>query len=297
MPALQALFDAGHSIAAAYTQPDRPAGRGRKLAASPVKRRARLLGIPIEQPPSLRDAEAARRLSGYAPQAMIVAAYGLILPPAILRAPPLGCINIHASLLPRWRGAAPIQRAILAGDAASGVSIMQMEEGLDTGPVYARIATEISRNETAGSLHDRLATMGADAIVRVLAALARNEAHAQPQDAAEATYARKIDKAEALLDWTRSADELERKVRAFNPWPVAETRWHGSQLRIWAAHTVSHDGPSVPGSVLRATSDGIFVACAGGGALCLDTVQIPGGRPMDAAAFLNSHDLRDAVLG
>jgi len=295
VPALRALVAAGHQIAVIYTQPDRPAGRGRQLLPSPVKFAAIELGLPVEQPASLRNPEAQSRLASHGVDAMVVAAYGLILPQAVLDTPRLGCINIHASLLPRWRGAAPIPRAILAGDAITGISIMRMEAGLDTGPVYLRREMQIGPHENAGEVQRRLADLGARCIVETLPAIAADRAVADPQDAAAATYARKLEKREAQIDWTRSAEEIGRAVRAFNPWPVAETSWRGQQLRIWRARHVEQRA-GAPGTVLEASADGIVVAC-GEGALRIEELQLPGKRALSAGEFLNAHDPRGTVLG
>ena len=232
VPALDALLTSGHDVIAVYTQPDRPAGRGRKLTASPVKARALEHGIPVHQPLSLKRPEEQERLAALAPDVMVVVAYGLLLPPAVLAIPRLGCVNIHASLLPRWRGAAPIQRAILAGDAETGVTLMQMEKGLDTGPMLATVRCPIGPDDTAETLHDRLAALGAGALVPTLERLDRGEITAEPQDDTQACYAAKLDKAEAVLDWRRPAVELERQVRAFNPWPVAQTGFQERVLRV-----------------------------------------------------------------
>ena len=295
VPALRALVAAGHELAVVYAQPDRPAGRGRQLLPGAVKSAALELGLPVEQPDSLRNPEAQAQLASRSVDAMIVAAYGLILPQAILDTPRLGCINIHASLLPRWRGAAPIQRAILAGDDRTGISIMRMEAGLDTGPVYLERATQIGATETAGQLQRRLAELGARCIVEALPAIDAGSAVARAQDAAAATYARKLEKREARIDWTRGAAEIDRAVRAFNPWPVAETSWRAQQLRIWRARPIEQRGDP-PGAVLQASSAGIVVAC-GAGALCIEELQLPGKRPLSAAEFLNAHDPGGVVLG
>ena len=277
-------------IVAVYTQPDRPAGRGRALAASPVKQAALALGVPVEQPPSLRDAAAIERLRALAPDLVVVVAYGLILPRKVLAIPRLGCWNVHASLLPRWRGAAPIQRAILAGDAQTGVCLMQMEAGLDTGPVLLRREIAIGSDDTGGSLHDALAALGAEllgtGLERVLAALPL-PAEAQPQDGV--TYAHKLDKAEARLDWNEPAAALERKVRAYDPWPVAEASLGGEVLRVWrAAVRPGGHGESVrPGEIVAAGRDGIDVACADG-VLRLLEVQRAGGRRVGAGDFVNA---------
>jgi methionyl-tRNA formyltransferase len=307
VPALDALVAAGHAVVAAYTQPDRPAGRGRSLAQSPVKRRALELGVPVLQPATLRTPDAAATLAAYAPDAMVVAAYGLILPQAILDVPRFGCINVHASLLPRWRGAAPIHRAILAGDAHTGVCIMRMEAGLDTGPVYASERLAIGARETAGELRDRLAALGGRLLVGVLAELEAGRAHAVAQPADGVTYAHKLDKREAAIDWSRSAVEIDRAVRAFVPWPIAETRLHGQQLRVHAAEVLpAQDAPAVraaagdgvvpPGTVLRAGPDGIDVA-TGDGVLRLTRVQLAGRKAVSAREFLNAGGAAAALAG
>jgi len=288
VPALDALAAAGHEIAAVYTQPDRPAGRGRRLTASPVKQRALALGIPVEQPETLKSPEAQEHVAALAPEVMVVVAYGLLLPQAVLDIPVHGCLNIHASLLPRWRGAAPIQRAIAAGDEETGVSIMRMEAGLDTGPVLLERRVTIDAAETGGSLHDRLAVLGAQAIVEVLADLPSREA--KPQDDARATYAHKLSKQEAALDWSKTALELARQVRAFDPWPVAFTLLDGEMLRVWSAEALPLAAKLPPGEIAAATVDGIDVA-TGKGLLRITRLQPPGKRPMNAAEFLNGHRL------
>jgi len=295
VPALDALLASGHAVVAVYTQPDRPAGRGRKLTASPVKARALEHGIPVHQPLSLKSPDEQQRLATLAPDVMVVVAYGLLLPPAVLAIPRLGCVNIHASLLPRWRGAAPIQRAILAGDAETGVTLMQMEKGLDTGPMLATLRCPIGPADTAETLHDRLAALGAEALVPTLERLDRGELTAEPQDDAQACYAAKLDKAEAVLDWQRPAVELERQVRAFNPWPVAQTGFQERVLRVWQARALDEQHTAAPGTVLRAGKAGIDVA-AGRGVLRLTSVQLPGKRPTDAAAFLNAYAVDGVVL-
>lgn len=283
---------------AAYTQPDRPAGRGRALTASPVKQRAAALGIPVLQPVSLRQPDSVAQLASYRPDVMIVVAYGLILPQAILDVPRFGCLNIHASLLPRWRGAAPIQRAIIAGDARTGITIMRMEAGLDTGPMLLVRALEIGPHETGGALHDRLASMGAQAIVSALDGWLSGELPPVPQPAEGVTYAAKISKDEALIDWSLSAPDIERRVRAFNPWPVCETRLHGVQLRVWAAVAEASEptGTATPGTVLQARDDGIRIQ-TGAGVLRLDRLQLPGRKPVGARDFLNSQSLEGERLG
>ena len=296
VPALDALHAAGHGLAAVYTQPDRPAGRGQSLNESPVKRRAVELGLPLEQPATLRTAEAAADLAAYRPELMVVVAYGLILPSAILGVPRLGCWNIHASLLPRWRGAAPIQRAILAGDTTTGITIMQMDAGLDTGPMLLGRPLPIGVRENGGQLHDRLAALGAESIVAAVEQFVAGRLAAVRQPDEGATYAAKIRKQEAVIDWRQSSVQIDRQVRAFNPWPVAETRWQGQQLRIWEAESVAADGDGEPGRVLEAAGGRLLVA-AGEGALQLHRVQLAGRRAMTAAEFLNAHSLAGARLG
>ena len=286
VPCLEACRASGAEVVAVYTQPDRPAGRGRKLTPSPVKQAAEAAGIPVEQPESLKSAEAQATLAAYAPDLMVVVAYGLILPRKVLAMPRLGCWNVHASLLPRWRGAAPIQRAILAGDAESGVDLMQMEAGLDTGPVLLERRTPISRDDTGGSLHDRLAALGADVLAEGLARVMAGETLAsRPQPEEGVTYAHKLDKAEARLDFHRAAIELERQVHAFDPWPVAEGDVNGELLRVWAARAI--EGSGTPGSVLHMSREGIDVAC-GDGALRITALQRAGGKPITAADYLNA---------
>lgn len=296
VPALQALFASRHRIAAVYTQPDRPAGRGRQLAMSPVKQCALRHGAPVEQPATLRDPIAGERLASWSADLMIVVAYGLLLPAPVLRTPRLGCINIHASLLPRWRGAAPIQRAILAGDTRTGVTIMQMDEGLDTGPMLLERTTELGERETAASLHDRLAMLGADALLEALDSLAAGDLQPRAQPAQGATYASKLRKEEALIDWTRSAVEIDRQVRAFYPWPIAETRWNGQQLRIWETTPIGTRTDAAPGCVLASAAPGIDVA-TGDGVLRIARLQAPGRKAVSAAEFSNAQRLDRVVLG
>lgn len=290
VPSLAALCASGHRLLAVYTQPDRPAGRGRRLTPSPVKKLARRHGWEIRQPGTLRDETDA--LAGLNPDVMIVVAYGLILPPGILAAPKLGCINVHASLLPRWRGAAPIPRAIEAGDSATGVSIMQMNAGLDTGPVYARTTTPIQNEDTSGSLENRLAALGAETLVAVLAELDREPRSPQPQPDSGACYARKLHKDEAEMDWSQSALALHRKIRALNPWPVACTRLNGKRLRLWNVAPLEQGAPPTdstpPGTVLSVGVEGIRVA-TGSGALGLTQLQAEGGKVLPVKEFLNGH--------
>jgi len=296
VPALGALHAAGHDLVAVYTQPDRPAGRGQALTASPVKRRALELGLALEQPATLRTPDAVERLRAFGAELMVVVAYGLILPQAVLDVPRLGCWNIHASLLPRWRGAAPIQRALLAGDDVTGITIMQMEAGLDTGPMLLVRETPIGPRELGGELHDRLARLGAEAIVAAIAAWQAGRIAPVPQPAAGVTYAAKLSKAEARIDWSQPAVAIDRQVRAFNPWPVAETAWDGRQLRIWQCEPGPSKARAEPGTVLESSGSRIVVA-TGDGALRLLQVQLAGRRAMSAAEFLNAHALGGARLG
>lgn len=281
--ALDALLAAGHSVPLVLTQPDRPSGRGMALRPSPVKERALAAGLAIYQPPSLRDAAAQARLQSVDADAMVVAAYGLILPQAVLDLPRFGCINIHASLLPRWRGAAPIQRAILAGDRESGVCIMQMEAGLDTGPVLQSSSIPISDDDTAATLHDKLATLGAHLIVDVLEKLPLT---ATPQPEVGVTYAAKIEKSEAPIDWRLPAQQLACKVRAFNPFPGAVADLEGQAIKIWRAEVVETVvSDKVPGTILSVDRLGVLVAC-GQAALRLTELQKAGGKRLPASSFL-----------
>ncbi len=283
VPSLEALLAAGHRVAAVYSQPDRPAGRGRKLTASAVKQAALAAGIEVRQPPTLRTPDAAPDLAALAPDLLVVVAYGLILPPAILAVPRLGALNVHGSLLPRWRGAAPVERALLAGDAETGVCIMQMDAGLDTGPVFVASREPIRPDDTAGSLRERLAALGAQALCEVVADIERGTAGAIPQPADGACYAAKIDKREAQLDWAQPAVALERAVRAFAPAPLAWTLWRGQRLRVGRARVL--DGQGAPGQVLAVDASGIEIAC-GDGSLLLTALQAEGGRMLTAREFL-----------
>ena len=284
-----------HEVVAVYTQPDRPAGRGRGLAPAPVKLEAVARGIPVYQPESLKDEAAQRQLRDLQPDLMVVVAYGLILPRAVLAIPTHGCWNVHASLLPRWRGAAPIQRAIQAGDAKTGVCLMQMEAGLDTGPVLLHQELLIAATDTGGQLHDKLAELGAQVLSDGLGLLrAGIKPIARPQPEQGVTYAHKLDKAEARLDWAQDADALARTVRAFNPWPIAEATLAGERVRIHGAVALDLAHGQAPGAVLAASRDGIDIAC-GQGALRLRTLQREGGKAITAADYLNAR--RDLHVG
>ncbi len=287
VPSLQACIQSRHSVCGVYTQPDRPAGRGQRTEPSPVKVLAERYGIPVFQPESLRGVDARERLLRLDADLLVVVAYGLILPASILDAPRLGCVNVHASLLPRWRGAAPIQRAILAGDRQTGVTIMQVEPKLDAGPMFLRRSCPIGAEDTAGDLHDRLAVLGAEALLETLAAIENGDAVREVQDESLVTYADKLSKLEARLDWRQTAVQLDRQVRAFNPWPVAESLLGDRTLRIWRAQVVSEQTSAEPGSVLagRKTWD----VATGDGVLRLLEVQLPGRRRIRAEDYLNAH--------
>ncbi|MEZ0151671.1 MAG: methionyl-tRNA formyltransferase [Candidatus Reddybacter sp.] len=286
---LTALLDQGkHTVVAVYTQPDRPAGRGKKLKPSPVKQLAEQHGLPVMQPLTLKNPEAQQQLQALEADLMVVVAYGLILPQVVLDTPRLGCINVHASLLPRWRGAAPIHRALEAGDAKTGVTIMQMEAGLDTGPMLLKAECAIDGDDSGGSLHDKLAGIGCEALLKALDALAGNSLVAEVQDDALSNYAPKISKEEARLDWSCSATELDLKIRAFNPFPVAFTTLGDERLRVWAAEIeATHAHQAAAGTILKCDSQGIWVAC-GQGALVLSEIQLPGKKRLPVQAVLNS---------
>ena len=303
VPALDALAAAGHSIAAVYTQPDRPAGRGRVVQPSPVAQRAHALGLPLRQPAKF-TAEAIEGLRELAVDALVVVAYGLILPAGVLEAPRLGCFNIHASLLPRWRGAAPVPRAVLAGDRESGVTIMRMDAGLDTGPMLLREALPIGPDTTAGELHDALSALGAKLIVPALDAVARGSARDTQQPAEGVTYAKKVSKDEARLDWSLGAVELARAVRAYNPAPVAWTGLDpgsgsgagGERVRVFRARAEAGAPAAAPGSITRADADGIRVA-TGDGALVITELQWPGGRALTAREATAGRSLTGKCFG
>jgi len=282
--ALKALLAQQFAVAAVLTQPDRPAGRGLQLTSSPVKQLALQHGLPVLQPHSLKNTDIQRELVGYAADVMVVAAYGLILPPAVLQLPRHGCLNIHASLLPRWRGAAPIQRAILAGDDETGVTIMQMDAGLDTGDMLLKKTCPIGAHDTAQTLDDKLAALGAGAIVETLHLLEQGRLTRMPQDNTQATYAAKLTKAEAQIDWTDDAAHIARAVRAYNPFPIACTTLNATPIKIWQA-SVRDDLGGVAGTVLSVEKDGVNVAC-GRGALCLKVLQRPNAKALPAAQFV-----------
>ena len=299
LPALEALL-AHHSVAGVLTQPDRASGRGRIVSASPVKQLAQARGVPLAQPQTLKSEAAQAQLRAWAPEALVVVAYGLLLPSEVLGIPPAGCLNIHASLLPRWRGAAPVQRAILAGDVETGVTLMQMEAGLDTGLVLLQRRHPIAPSDTAGSLLEALSRLGAAALLEGLDGIVAGTLRPRPQPAEGATHAAKITKAEAQIDWRRDAGDIGRQVRAFNPVPIAETRLRGEQLRIFAAEAVS--GSSVgrsrhePGMIVEVTGNSMLVRC-GNGLLDVREVQRAGGRPMAVRDFAHSRSLAGERLG
>jgi methionyl-tRNA formyltransferase len=296
LPPLSALLQSEHQVVAVYTQPDRPAGRGRKLTPSPVKQLALKNGVAVFQPRNFRLEEELGRLENLSADLLVVVAYGLILPERVLRAPRLGCVNIHASLLPRWRGAAPIQRAIQAGDEQTGVAIMRMDEGLDTGPVLLAKRCPISCEDSAGTVHDRLASLGAKALMEAIPGVADGSLAEQSQDNSKACYAPKVEKSEAWIDWKRPAIEIDRLVRAFNPWPVAQTELDGEALRIWRCSVRSGVPSLAPGVVVAAERQGVDVA-TGSGLLRIHELQMPGKRVMSVADFLNSRSMQGMRLG
>jgi len=288
LPALRALLQSAHRVVGVLTQPDRPAGRGRELRASPVKLLALEAALPLSQPATLRSPEGRAALASWTPDLLVVVAYGLILPREVLALPRLGCLNIHGSLLPRWRGAAPIQRALLAGDTETGVTIMQLDEGLDTGPTLLERRHPIGPRDTAGTVHDALAELGAAALLEAIQGLVSGVLVPKAQPVEGVSYAAKIDKAEARIDWSASARQVDRQVRAFNPWPVAETKLENESVRVLracVADAVAAD--ALPGCVLGLADDGLRVAC-GEGVLALQELQRAGKRPVSARDFANA---------
>ena len=291
VPSLQALIDAGHDVCAVYTQPDKPQGRKQILTAPPVKTLALAHDIPVFQPNTLKNEDEQARLRELAPEVIIVVAYGKLLPKAVLDIPPHGCINVHGSLLPRWRGAAPIQWAVIAGDEMAGVTTMQMAEGLDTGDMLLTYETKVGEKETAGELFDRLAQSGAELLTQTLVKL--DEITPRPQDDAQSCYAHMLDKQMAVIDWSKSAHEIDCLIRGLNPWPIALTTLSGERLKVFAAEKAAGNGE--PGTVLEADpKKGLTVAC-GEGALKLTEIQLVGGKRMKATDFLRGHSLEVGV--
>lgn len=285
---LQSIIDHGqHRVVAVYTQPDRPAGRGKKLTPSAVKLLAEEHRLPLFQPPSLKTLPEQQQLTSHDADLMVVVAYGLILPQAVLDIPRLGCINVHGSLLPRWRGAAPIQRAIEAGDSRTGVTIMQMDAGLDTGAIVSTASCEIAADETSGSLYQKLADMGGPALLSALNKIESGVAVATQQDDQQSTYAQKIDKSEALIDWSQSAATVARKIRAFNPFPATYTRLEGSRIKVWVAQVAGQVITDSPGTIVNANADGLLVQCAGS-QLLITEIQLAGKSRMPVSEILKS---------
>lgn len=296
VPCLQALLDSEHEVCAVYTQPDRPAGRGRKLQPSPVKALALSAGIPVLQPLTLKTDEDLQQISALNADLMVVVAYGMILTQAVLDVPRLGCINVHASLLPRWRGAAPIQRALMAGDAQSGVTIMQIVRKLDAGDMLHKEICAIEPTDTASTLHDKLSALGAIGLAKVLEQLETGTVRPEVQDETLVTYAEKLEKSEAVIDWTQAATDIARKVRGLNAWPVAQTLYQGKVLRIWQAQALDEDSSGQQSGRVRCADKNMDVA-TGQGWLRLQEVQLPGGKRMPVQAFLSAHDANGVELG
>ncbi|MFZ2311878.1 MAG: methionyl-tRNA formyltransferase [Methylobacter sp.] len=295
VPTLQMLLDSKHEICAVYTQPDRPSGRGRKLHQSPVKELALNAGIPVFQPATMKTDEDLEQISSFNADLMVVVAYGVILTQAVLEAPRLGCINVHGSLLPRWRGAAPIQRALMAGDEKTGVTIMQIVRKLDAGDMLHKEECVIGPKDTASDLHDKLAELGAIGLAKVLEQIEAGTVHAEKQDEALVTYAEKLEKSESIIDWTQPAVQIDRKVRGLNSWPVAQTLYQGDVLRIWQAEAIATDTDLEPGIV--SCSNKQMDVATGKGLLRLHEVQLPGGKRMPVQAFLSAHDVDGVKLG
>ena len=287
-PSLKQLIASEHHIVGVYTQPDRRSGRGRQMTATPVKQLALQHQLPVFEPTTLKTESAIKAMIQLKPDVMVVVAYGLILPPAVLEIPRLGCINLHPSLLPQWRGAAPIQQALLAGDTTTGITIMQLEEGMDSGPILSQTATSIASTENAGQLHDRLAVDGAKQLIDTLAKLEQGMVTPIVQDHSKATYTKKISKADALIDWQQPAQTIAHQVRAYNPWPIAHTPWQNQPLRIWQASAIDHYCDKPCGQLIAVTKHGIDVN-TGNGLLRLEQVQLPGKRPVDIDVFINAN--------
>ncbi|MEM7206555.1 MAG: methionyl-tRNA formyltransferase [Pseudomonadota bacterium] len=296
VPTLRALCESRHRLSTVYTQPDRPSGRGRKLTPSPVKQVALEYGCEVRQPESLKKDAEQRAMGALNIDLLVVVAYGLILPGAILTTPRFGCLNVHASLLPRWRGAAPIHRAVLAGDDETGVTIMQMDEGLDTGDSLTTRRVQIGSDDTSATLHDELATIGAVALLEAIETIQSGTITRTPQNDADACYAEKLSKSEAQIDWRKSAVELDRKVRALVPWPVAETTYNGDRLRVWESAVVDEPCRSEPGAVLSAGKNGVDVA-TGAGVLRIRRLQLPGGKALSALDFTNAQNPVGGMFG
>jgi methionyl-tRNA formyltransferase len=304
VPALRSLLQSSHDVVAVLTQPDKPAGRGRRLTPCPVKTAAAQAGLRILQPEKLSESLVQAQLKALTADLMVVAAYGQLLPPEVLCIPRVGCVNLHASLLPRWRGASPIQTAILSGDAETGVSLMQMERGLDTGPVYATVSLSITAEDTGGTLHDKLAQLGAELLMQHMDALLAGTITAQPQPDDGACHAPRITKADGVINWQQSADDIDRRIRAFNPWPVAQTLLKGESLRCLMSSVpllsreagVAPEQTVTPGAVLGLAGDALRVQ-TGAGELLLHSLQLPGRKAVSGRAFANAHDLGGLVLG
>ena len=295
VPSLQALIDSGHEVCAVYTQPDRPAGRGQKLTPSPVKLLAQQAGIPVHQPENFKQAGAIEQLQALAADLLVVVAYGLILPQAVLSTPRLGCINVHGSLLPRWRGAAPIHRALMAGDDKTGITIMKVARKLDAGDMLYKLECPIGPHSTSSELHDQLAELGAQGLAVVVQRYAQGDTHGEAQDESLVTYAHKLEKQEALIDWQRPALEIDRQIRGLNPWPVAHTQFKGETLRIWRAELSEQHSDAAPGQIIE-SSQPIAVA-TGQGVIRILELQLPGGKRIQARDFINAHACNGIRLG